>query len=98
MALKAATKRIMLWALLPTIAQGLSLLFIIFVYAKGPHSTLGIWTGVFSLPGLAVGAWISFLTGWDYLSYVSVVLVNWLFWFGVLKLFSFLRSKFRLSS
>ena len=52
------------------------------------------WAMVINLPGVLAGDWIAERFRSSFATYACLFLVNWLFWFGILKLFFFLKRKF----
>ena len=76
--------RIVLWALLLAVAWTVTLAIV--ARSPGLHSTPGIWTGVFGLPGVVVASWVRPLLGRNYhdrLGYAVMFLVNWMFYCSV---------------
>ena len=89
--------RIVLWALL--LAAAWTAAVAIIARSLGFHSTPGMWTGVFGLPGVVVASWVRPFLGHnsrDYLGYAVMFLVNWVFYCsviqGLLSIKSFLRA------
>jgi hypothetical protein len=78
--------KIVLGALLLAVAWTVAL--IIIVRSPGVHSTPGIWTGVFGLPGVVVASWVRPFLGrnpQDRLGYAVMFLVNWVFYCSVIQ-------------
>ena len=77
--------RIILLALLLAVAWTITLAIV--ARSPGVHSTPGIWTGVFGLPGVVVASWVRPFLGRntdDRLGYVVMFVVNWIFYCTVL--------------
>ena len=78
--------RIILWALLLAILWTVALAIV--AHSPGLHSTPGIWTGVFGLPGVVVASWVRALLGrnsHERLGYAVMFLVNWIFYCSVIQ-------------
>jgi membrane protease YdiL (CAAX protease family) len=60
---------------------------------KGYHSGPGIWAALVGFPGVVASAWIYQWTKSEPPAYVAAFLVNWLFWFGLMKAVSAIRLR-----
>jgi hypothetical protein len=78
--------KIALWALLLSVAWTVALAII--ARSPGVHSTPGMWSGVFGLPGVVVASWVRPFLGrnsHDRLGYTVMFLVNWIFYCSVIQ-------------
>jgi hypothetical protein len=78
--------RIVLWAFLLAVTWTIALAII--ARSPGVHSTPGIWTGVFGLPGVVAASWVRPFLGRntnDRLGYAVMFLVNWIFYCSVIQ-------------
>lgn len=60
--------------------------------SPGIHSTPGIWVLLLGFPGVAAGISISD-SGDNYIAHVIMFFVNWVFYFGIIFGFVFLKRK-----
>ena len=77
--------KIILGALLLAVAWTVTLTVV--ARSPGLHSTPGIWTGVFGLPGVVVASWVRPFLGQntnDRLGYAVMFVVNWIFYCSVI--------------
>jgi hypothetical protein len=78
--------KIILWALALAVAWTVTL--VIVAHSPGLHSTPGIWTGVFGLPGVVVANWVRPFLGHaaqNHFGYAVMFLVNWIFYCSVVQ-------------
>jgi len=64
-------------------------------YSPGAHSTPGFWIILIGLPGVAIAAGLAnyYASMSDKLGYFIMFLGNWLFWWGVIKGFVYVKRK-----
>jgi hypothetical protein len=75
-----------LWALFAAALWTAALAII--AHSPGLHSTPGMWSGVFGLPGVVFANWIQSSLGHTfnrYLAYSIMFLVNWIFYCTVIQ-------------
>jgi len=78
--------RIVLWAFLLAVTWTIAVTIV--ARSPGFHSTPGMWTGVFGLPGVVVASWVRPYLGrnpHDRLGYAVMFLVNWAFYCTVIQ-------------
>jgi|SRR5579862_26503 len=78
--------RVALWAFLLAVAWTIAVTIV--ARSPGFHSTPGMWTGVFGLPGVVVASWVRPYLGrnpCDRLGYAVMFLVNWAFYCTVIQ-------------
>ena len=85
--------RITLWGLMLAIAWTVALAVV--ARSPGLHSTLGMWLGVFGLPGVAIANWVqSLLHRFNHsIGYSLMFLVNWAFYCSVIVGIISMKSK-----
>ena len=78
--------RVAFWAFLLAVLWTVAV--IIVARSPGFHSTPGMWTGVFGLPGVVVASWVRPYLGsnpHDRMGYAVMFLVNWGFYCTVIQ-------------
>jgi hypothetical protein len=78
--------RVALWALLLAVTWAIAVTIV--ARSPGFHSTPGMWTGVFGLPGVVVASWVRPYLGrnpHDRMGYAVMFLVNWIFYCSVIQ-------------
>jgi MFS-type transporter involved in bile tolerance (Atg22 family) len=78
--------RVALWAFLLAVTWTVAVTIV--ARSPGFHSTPGMWTGVFGLPGVVAASWVRPYLGrnaHDRLGYAVMFLVNWAFYCTVIQ-------------
>ena len=78
--------KVALWALLLAVAWTVTLGVV--AHSPGLHSTAGMWTGAFGLPGVVVASWVRPFLGrgpHNRTEYAVMFVVNWIFYCTVVQ-------------